>query len=95
MIMLKVKFESTLTEQEVYKVAEERLPMFREVPGLVQKYYLKCAEPNHYSGVYIWDSMESMKAFRESELAATIPAAYQIKGQAQMEMSNLFTQLRG
>lgn len=95
MIVLTVKFESDLSEQEVYQVAEERLPQFREVPGLVQKYYLKCAQPNWYSGVYIWDSLESMKNFRATELAASIPLAYQVKGQPQMEVSEVFTQLHG
>jgi heme-degrading monooxygenase HmoA len=94
MIMMTVIFESGLTKEEVYKVAEERLPMFLDVPGLMQKYYLKKAEPNHYSGVYIWDSLESMKAYRESELAATIPLAYKIQGQPQIQVDQVFTQLR-
>lgn len=95
MIISTVKFESALTEQEVYKVAEERLPLFLQIPGLVQKYYVKGAQPNQYAGVYIWDSVESMKKFRESELAATIPLVYKVKGQPQMELGDVFTQLHG
>jgi len=94
MIIATVTFESELTEQEVYQVAVERLPSFREIPGLVQKYYVKAAQPNHYSGVYIWDSMASLQNFRASELAATIPAAYRVKGAPQVVMGDVFTQLR-
>lgn len=94
MIIATVKFETSLTEEEVLKVAEERLPMFLDVPGLVQKYYVKTGQPNEFSGVYIWDSMESMKNFRESDLAKSIPAAYQVKGQPQMEVGNVLMPLR-
>lgn len=94
MIMLKVTFESELSEQEAFRIAEERLPLFRNVPGLIQKYYIKGPQPNQYSGIYIWDSMEAMKNYRESELAASIPAAYKVKGQPQLEMGDVFTTLR-
>lgn len=94
MIIATVKFESELSEQEATRIAEERLPLFREVPGLIQKYYVKNAEPNVFTGVYIWDSLESMKNFRESELAASIPTAYKVKGQPQMEVGNIMMTLR-
>lgn len=94
MIIATVKFTTDLTEQEVLKVAEERLPLFLEVPGLVQKYYVKTGQPNEFAGVYIWDSIEAMKNFRASELAASIPAAYQVNGQPQMDMGNVLMPLR-
>jgi heme-degrading monooxygenase HmoA len=94
MIIATVKFETDLTEEEVLHVAEERLPSFIDIPGLVQKYYVKTGRPNEFAGVYIWDSMESMKSFRESELAASIPAAYQVKGQPQIEVGNVLMPLR-
>ena len=94
MIIMTVTFESGLAQQDAYSTAEERLPQFREVPGLLQKFYVKRNEPSTYSGIYIWDSIESMKNFRESELAATIPAAYQVKGKPQVDVSEVFTTLR-
>ncbi|MDH5378754.1 MAG: hypothetical protein OEX00_10550 [Gammaproteobacteria bacterium] len=94
MIIATVTFESELTEQEAFQIAEERLPMFKKIPGLLQKYYVKTAQPNFYSGVYIWDSMESLKTFRESELAKTIPAAYRVKGAPNVVVGEIFTVLR-
>lgn len=94
MIIATVKFESQLTEEEVLRVAEERLPLFLEIPGLVQKYYVKTAQPNEFAGVYVWDSLESLKKFRESELAASIPVAYKVKGQPQIEVGNVLMPLR-
>jgi len=81
-----VKFESALSEAEVLAVAESRLEQFRALPGLLQKYYVKTGQPNHYGGMYVWDSMESLTAFRESDLAATIPSAYQVVGAPEIEI---------
>lgn len=94
MIIAKVKFETDLTEKEVLQVAEERLPLFREIPGLVQKYYVKGAQPGEWTGVYVWESVESMMTFRETDLAKSIPAAYQVKGLPQVEVSNVVMTLR-
>ena len=94
MVIFKVQFETLLTEEKVMSIAEERAPLFREIPGLLQKYYFKGEEPNQYGGIYIWDSMESMQAFRETELAASIPVAYEVQGTPQIEIYDALFQLR-
>ena len=94
MIILKVQFESSLPEDKVRAIEEERAPQFREVPGLIQKYYIKGGEPNQYGGIYIWENMESLQAYRESELAASIPSAYKVQGAPQIEMYDSMFQLR-
>jgi len=80
MIVQFVQFETSLSEKEVLAVAEERLPQFRAIPSLVQKYYLKLDKPDHYGGLYIWDSPEAMARYRDSDLAKSIPSAYKIVG---------------
>lgn len=94
MIIQIIKFESALSEDDVMAVAEERAPQFREIPGLLQKYYVKLDRPNHYGGVYIWDSTESLSAYRESDLAASIPVAYKVIGKPSIEVLNGLFQLR-
>lgn len=94
MIIQIVKFESELSEEEVVAVAKERIDRFRALPGLIQKFYVKLAEPNHYGGVYVWDSMESLSAYRESDLAASIPAAYKVKGTPSVEVLDALFPLR-
>lgn len=76
MIIQFVRFRSDLGREEVLKAARERASMFRAIPGLLQKYCVHPEEPDHYSGVHIWDSMESLREFGASELAASIPQAY-------------------
>jgi quinol monooxygenase YgiN len=89
-----VKFETTLTEAQAWEAAETRIEAYRALPGLIQKFYVKLAEPNHFSGVYIWESEAAMKAFRQSELAATIPAAFKVVGAPEITVGEVAFLLR-
>ena len=89
-----VKFESELPEDDVIATAKERIEEFRALPGLVQKYYVKLDRPNQYGGIYVWDSMEALSAYRESDLAASIPSAYKVRGQPTVEVLHALFQLR-
>jgi len=72
-----VRLKSDLPEEELLKRAQERKPQFEAIPGLVQKYYVKIGEEGQYGGIYVWDSLESLVTFRESDLANTIAEAYE------------------
>ena len=94
MIVQFVQFETSLTEQEAMAIAQERAPTFRAIPGLVQKFYLKLGKPNHFGGFYIWKSREDMLAYRESDLAKTIPSAYKVIGTPDVEIYDMLFPLR-
>ena len=94
MIIQIVRLKTRLSEDELMARANERAPRFRELPGLVQKYYVKLGEEGSYGGVYFWDSIESMKTFRESQLAASIPEAYQVIEPPDIEVVDVLFQLR-
>jgi heme-degrading monooxygenase HmoA len=89
-----LKFETALSLDEVKARAEQRMPDFRALPGLVQKYY--CHEPatGEVAGVYLWDSHESLKAYLASSLRESIPAAYEIKGSPRIEVFDVVAALR-
>ena len=89
-----VQFETTLSREEAIAVAEGRIDAFRAVPGLVQKHYLQLGKPNHFAGFYMWESLEAMQAFRASDLAKTIPAAYKVVGAPDVEVAELMFSLR-
>jgi Putative mono-oxygenase ydhR len=95
MIVQIVKFESELSQDEVVSMALERIDEFLALPGLLQKYYVKLDKPNQYGGIYVWDSVASMSAYRESDLAASIPRAYNVKGRPTVETMEALFQLRG
>lgn len=88
-----VKAKTELPEEEFLRRAREREPQFEELPGLIQKYYIKLGQ-GEYGGVYIWDSAESLKAFKESELAATIAQAYEVVEAPSVEIADILFQLR-
>lgn len=89
-----IKFESELPEDQVLATALDRSGEFRALPGLVQKYYAKLEQPNQYGGIYVWDSMEALATFRESDLAASIPREYKVKGKPTVEILDVLIQLR-
>jgi heme-degrading monooxygenase HmoA len=89
-----VKLNSGLSDEEVRRIMEERAPQFRAIPGLIQKYYGREPQTGEYAGIYLWDSEESLRAFRESELARTIPIAYQVVAAARVETFEVLFPLR-
>jgi hypothetical protein len=75
--VLFVRVESDLEFAELERRVLERKPRFLEVPGLVQKIYGRDEETGGVCGIYFFESREALDAYRESELARTIPTAYE------------------
>ena len=94
MLIQIIRLKSALAEEEAMKIAHERAEQFKMVPGLVQKYYVRTGEENGYAGVYIWDSIDSMTAFRNSDLAKTIPEAYKLTAPPDIELLDVIFKLR-
>jgi hypothetical protein len=74
--ILFVRIKSRLEVEEFDRRLLERKPRFREVPGLVQKVYGRDGATGDVCGIYFFESQEALTAFRETELARTIPDAY-------------------
>jgi hypothetical protein len=75
--VLFVRVSSNLDTEELIRRVEERRPRFREVPGLVQKIYGRDPASRDVCGIYFFESEDALAAFRDTELARTIPAAYE------------------
>ena len=78
-VILSVRIKSDLDPAEMERRAIERKPHFLEIPGLIQKVYGRDEATGDVCGIYFFENRESLAAFRESELAKTIPAAYEAK----------------
>lgn len=74
--ILSVKFNSTLSPEDLQKTCLEDLEIFRNVPGLLQKYYLAEASTGAISGFYIFENNDARDSFWHSDLAKHIPARY-------------------
>jgi heme-degrading monooxygenase HmoA len=93
-LVLRVRFKSDLTLDQVKEVIEKRAPEFEALAGLRQKYYLQDVVSGEYAGLYVWDSAEALAEYRESELRATIGKAYQAQGEPHIEVYKIVKVLR-
>ena len=75
--ILFVRVKSDLEPDELERRALERRPRFRDVPGLVQKIYGRDESTGDVCGIYFFENQKALAAFRDSELAKTIPTAYE------------------
>jgi hypothetical protein len=74
--ILLVKFKSNLSPEDLQKTCLEDLEVFRNVPGLLQKYYISEESTGAISGFYIFENKKARASFWNSELAKNIPARY-------------------
>ena len=75
--ILFVRVKSSLDPAELERRLVERRPRFHEVPGLVQKIYGRDESTGDVCGIYFFEDHAALSAFRETELARTIPTAYE------------------
>jgi heme-degrading monooxygenase HmoA len=76
------------------RIMHERMPEFRALEGLQQKYYLEDPATGEYAGLYLWRSKEDLAEFSQSELRATIAKAYGVEGEPRVEVYAVMTPLR-
>lgn len=75
--ILYVRIKSNLAPEELDRRLNERKPRFLEVPGLIQKIYARNETTGDVCGIYFFENNEALAAFRDTELAKTIPTAYE------------------
>lgn len=71
-----VRIKTSLDPAEVDRRLHQREPRFRDVPGLLQKVYGREPGSSDVCGIYCFESASALDAFRDSELARSIPKAY-------------------
>lgn len=74
--ILHVRISSRLDADELERRMRERLPAFNNVPGLIQKIFARDPDSNAICGIYFFEDRAALDAYRDSELAKSIPAAY-------------------
>ena len=75
--ILFVRIKSDLDKAELERRINQRKPRFLEVPGLLQKIYGRDEKTGEVCGIYFFDNKEALAAYRETDLARTIPTAYE------------------
>jgi heme-degrading monooxygenase HmoA len=87
-------FESELSSKEIEQTMRQRAEKFREVDGLVQKYFIHDQADDRYGAFFIFESEESRDAYFESELSASVGDAYAVNGEPDVTMASLLFPLR-
>jgi len=94
-VMLVVSgLKSKLPREEMERRYKERLPRFRDVEGLLQKYYAYDEVSGEWAGIYLWDSDESLARYLDSDLRKTIASAYELTGPPRIERFPIVDRLR-
>jgi heme-degrading monooxygenase HmoA len=92
MIIHIVRFTSALPAERIQDLFTARAQQYTAVPGLLQKYYLRYHNGQH-GGVYVWDSPDSMQAFRASKLSRSICDVYQVT-ESTLDIADVLLALR-
>lgn len=74
--VLAVKFSSSLNHEALLNVCNTDLGTFKNVPGLIQKYYIIEESSGALSGIYLFETKKDRVAFLASDVAKRIPATY-------------------
>jgi len=94
-IMLIVRgLKSRLPREEFLRRYKERMPQFRNVTGLVQKYYSYDESTGEWAGIYLWDSEEALAGYLESDLRKSIGSAYELEQPPCLERFQIVDVLR-
>lgn len=73
MYLLSVRFRSEKAISEIEEMTRATLPMFRELPGLIEKYYVEDEETGHVGGVYVWETLEQLQNYLNGPIIAAMP----------------------
>lgn len=87
-------FESGLSHEEIEGTMRKRAEEFREVEGLVQKYFVHDRENDRYGACFIFDSEASRDAYFASDLSAGVGEAYAVKGTPEVTKAHMLFPLR-
>jgi quinol monooxygenase YgiN len=79
---------------DLMKVVNSRADEFRALTGLVQKYYIRDTQTGEIGGLYLWESPEALDEYRQSELRASIAAAYNTTGAPSIQVLDVLKILR-
>ena len=77
--VLFVRIKTDLELNVIQRRMLERKPGFLEVPGLLQKIYGRDPSTGDLCGIYFFENQEALDAYLASDLAKSIPGAYEAR----------------
>lgn len=74
-----ITYRSELSVDEIETLFRKRSDKYREMQGLIQKYYLHDDESGRVGGIYVFDSEEACDALFESDIHSSLREAYEVR----------------
>ena len=65
-----------VTLEEATKMFESTAPKYRDLPGLVRKYYLRTEDGRKAGGVYLWETKAAAEKIYSGEWKARVKLLY-------------------
>ncbi len=85
---------SDLSFEEFEKRYKERLSLFLEVPGLLQKYFSYDHATKEWAGIYLWESQKALDDYLQSDLVKSIKSAYSSAAPPKFEIYPIVAMVR-
>ena len=74
--LIQFKLPEPMTREQAQTVFAGTAPKYREVPGLVRKYYMLSEDGKTAGGVYLWESRKAAEQLYTDEWKAFIEDKY-------------------
>jgi hypothetical protein len=74
--IVQIKMQAPMSLKKARELFTGTAPRYREVPGLIRKYYLLAEDGNTAGGVYLWVSREAAEAMYNPDWYAFIREKY-------------------
>ena len=74
--LVQFQLQHPLTRDQAAKVFAGSAPNYREVPGLIRKYYILSEDGRSAGGVYLWESREAAERVYNEDWRQTVAARY-------------------
>jgi hypothetical protein len=74
--LVQIKMQAQMSLEKAKALFSGTAPQYRDVPGLIRKYYLLSEDGNTAGGVYLWESREAAEAMYSPAWYAFIREKY-------------------
>ncbi len=74
--LVQFRLQHPLTRDQASKVFAGSAPNYREMPGLIRKYYILSEDGQTAGGIYLWESREAAERVYDEDWRQTVAARY-------------------
>lgn len=75
-VLVQFKLPAPVTRNEARQIFSDVAPKFREIPGLIRKYFLLSEDGSTAGGAYLWKSKEDAERFYNNGFRESIIENY-------------------